>query len=81
MSKLNDEIVRATGGPTLNGGLALWYSKTASESLQDAEARWLFSQAAVTALEKNQDMWFKFLDVTYDGTLNDMKLAYWSAQP
>lgn len=78
---LGDNIKRATGGTTINDGLSSWFSRTASESLNDAERRWLLSQAATTA-GANNDLWYQFLrDALYTGSLNDMKLAYWKAQP
>jgi hypothetical protein len=79
MTTLNDEILRATGGATVNEGLASWYSKTASESLNDAEARWLFSQVAVTTYASVQDMWKQFLGGS--GALPDLLFSYWSSQP
>lgn len=77
MTTLNDEILRATGATTVNDGLATHYGKTATESLQDAEARWLFSQPAVTVKTTINDMWVQFQGA---GQINDLKLAYWSAQ-
>ena len=81
MATINDEVVRATGGSTFNEGLAIWFTRTAAESLQDAESRWLFSQVAVTVLGPINDMWFTFLRAGgFTGTLTDMKHQYWSAQ-
>jgi hypothetical protein len=74
MSTIQDEILRVTGGPTVNDGLATYYSKTPDESLQDAERRWL----GATDTETNQDAWIR---VHGAGQINDVKLAYWSAQP
>ncbi len=70
---LQDEILRATGGPTVNDGLASWFSKTKDESLQDAEYRWLGEQGA--KLNTIQDRWHEFLGGS--GHLNDLLLAYW----
>ncbi len=81
--QINDEILRATGGPTINDGLASWYGMTASETLNDAEMRWLLSQAGTTTGTIN-DLWFEFLSNapnSFTGALNDMKLLYWSSQP
>lgn len=80
MTTLNDEIVRATGGPTVNDGLATHFSKTATESIQDAEARFLFAQAAVTVKGNLTDMWYQFLRASFTGSVGDMKLQYWTAQ-
>lgn len=81
MSALNDEIKRATGGATVNEGLSSWYTRTATESLNDAEHRWLLAQAATTS-GANNDLWHEFLRAAaYTGSVNDMKLAYWKAQP
>jgi hypothetical protein len=78
---ISDLILAATGGPTINGGLAGWYSQTASETLMGAENRWLSEQAGVTAVT-NLDMWFQFLTLNGygPGTVGDMKLKYWAAQ-
>jgi hypothetical protein len=46
MTTLNDEILRATGGPTINDGLSTYFARTPAESLQDAESRWLIGQGA-----------------------------------
>jgi len=74
--QINDCILAATGGPTVNDGLAAYYGKTADESLNDAEYRWLGEQGA-TALQLN-DRWFEFLTGRgYVGSLNDMKETYW----
>lgn len=86
MSTLHDEIKRATGGLTVNEGLSDWFSRTATESLKDAEARWLFAQVTVLTYGHINDMWREFLLPVYgllagSEDLNDMKFAYWSAQP
>ena len=79
MSQLNDEILRATGAATINDGLSTWFSRTASESLNDAESRWLLSQVAVTALSDINSMWVQFQGGS--GHVSDLKLAYWVGQP
>ena len=80
MGTLNDEILRATGGPTVNDGLRSWFSALSTETLNDAELRWLQAQAGVTGTTIN-DCWMQFLSgLGYQGTLNDMQLAYWTAQ-
>lgn len=77
MSQLNDEILRATGGPTVNEGLALWFGKQKSEALNDAELRWLKGGDGAVGSTIN-DLWYTFLRAaTLTGAINDMKLAYW----
>lgn len=73
MSQLNDEIVRVTGGPTVNDGLASWFGKTAGESLQDAEFRWLGEQLA--SGNTISDRWVDFMGVF---GINDARYDYWS---
>jgi len=81
MKELNDEILRATGGPTINEGLATWFSKTKDESLQDAEMRFLTGKLVLVDASI-QDRWYAWLGVLgHTGALNDRKLQYWSAQP
>ena len=72
---LNDAILQATGGPTVNQGLANWFGKSPNETLQDAERRWLITETG-SADGTNEDLWMLFL-VGYSGTINDRKLAYW----
>jgi len=76
MSQINDEILRATGGTTVNDGLAIWYSKTVDESLQDAEFRWLGEQLA--AGDTINDRWVSFTGIPQ---INDGKYDYWSKLP
>lgn len=73
MSQLNDAILAATGGPTINDGLATWYGKTDDEAINDAEYRWLIEQGAAPATIN--DMW---IDAFGPGQINDVKLAYWT---
>ncbi len=51
MAALHDEIRRATGGPHIQDGLSTWFSRTATESLQDAERRWLKAILGITAVD------------------------------
>jgi phospholipase C len=71
---LNDEILRVTGGPTVNDGLMSYFG--GSGSLNDRERQWLQAQGAT--LGPVNDMWMEFLSAT-PGTVNDRKLAYWTA--
>ena len=74
---IQDEILRATGGPTVNDGLAVHFGKTATESLQDAERRWLGGDEALAPVQQLNDLWI----ANYGpGQINDVKLAYWSGQ-
>jgi len=72
---IQDEIFRVTG-LQVNDGLAVHFGKTATESLQDAERRWLLAQPGVTGGTIN-DMWIQFAG---PGQINDAKLKYWNAQ-
>jgi len=76
MSTINDVIVDVTGGPTVNDGLASWYSKTADENLQDAEYRWLRESGADPT--QINDMWYALLQLMgLEGALSDMQLQFW----
>ncbi len=72
---VQDEILRATGGPTVNDGLRTWFGATASETLQDAERRWLLAQPGAICGTIN-DLWMQTLSGT-PGTLNDKVFTYW----
>ena len=74
-NQINDAIVGATGGPDIASGLASWYGKTATESLMDAEARWLIAQGATPG--HIQDMW---VEVFGPGEFNDVYFEYWRNQ-
>lgn len=76
--QLNDAILEATGGPTVNEGLSSHFSRTASETLGDAEQRWLKEQVGVTS-ESIGDCWYEFTTgLGYSGSLNDRQFAYWT---
>ena len=78
MSTINDEILRVTGGPTINDGLSAFFGRTDSEALPDAEYRYL-QELGATATQRN-DMWFEVLRAAgYTGALNDMLFQFWSA--
>ena len=79
MTTLNDAILAATGGPTVNDGLRAWFGATSAETLNDAELRWLKSRPGVTTTTIN-DAWMQYLGALgYTGTLNDRLLQYWVA--
>ena len=76
MTTLNDAILLATGGPTINEGLATHFSRTVAESLQDAERRYLIEKGATPG--HRNDMWFGVLRANgHTGTLNDMLFTFW----
>ena len=76
MTTLNDAILTATGGPTINDGLSSHFERTVDEALNDAEYRFLID-AGATPTQLN-DMWFELLRALgYVGALNDMKLEFW----
>ncbi|MCP4079448.1 MAG: hypothetical protein GY743_04305 [Planctomycetaceae bacterium] len=71
-----DNTLAATGGPTINDGLADWLSKTGNENINDATRRWLIAQGATPA--PLSDMWLEFLrGLGYTGTVSDMKASFW----
>ena len=75
MSQINDNIV-AVVGPHISDGMAVHYGKTASESLDDAERRWLIENGATSA--QINDMWFEVLrGAGYEGHLQDMLISFW----
>lgn len=77
---LLDAIRGKTGGTTISDGLRSWYSATSSESLNDAERRWLLAFGATTS-GTNNDLWMQYLDsLGHTGSLNDRKFQYWNAQ-
>lgn len=79
---VQDEILRATGGPTIAAGLSTWFTRTSSESVQDAEHRWLLEQVQVTKGGSNKDMWYQLLRALgFTGGMGIMTLEYWRGQP
>jgi len=78
MSQINDAILLATGGPTINDGLATYYGKLSDESLQDAEFRFLVDNGVAPG--QLNDMWLQVLnDNGFEGSLDDARLAFWEA--
>ena len=74
MTTLNDEILRVTGGPTVNDGLMSFFG--GSGSLNDRERQWLLDQGAT--LGPVNDMWMQVLaEPAYSGTLNDRLFSFW----
>jgi hypothetical protein len=79
MSHINDNILKFTGGPTINDGLGTWFGRTVDETLNDAEFRWLRANDSQVIGTIN-DMWFNMLRAAgYTGSLTDMLFAYWNA--
>ena len=80
MSHVNDDIILATGGPTVNEGLSTWFSRTATETLGDAERRWLLAQVGAAG-GTISDLWYAVLRAAgHTGSLNDMKKSYWNIE-
>lgn len=77
---LNDEILRATGGPTVTEGLLAYFQAggATATNLMDAEHQWLKIQTPA-GQGTNQDLWMDYLGLALglDGTLNDRLLQYW----
>ena len=72
---LNDAILAATGGPTVNDGLMSYYGGVGA--LRDRERAWLLANGGVSGT--NQDLWMQaLLGAGYTGTLNDMQFSFWS---
>jgi len=80
LSSINDNIKLATGGNSVPDGLADWYSKTNTESLVDAEFRWLSNIDTQNSGGSIDDLWFNILrSAGYSGSLSDMRAAYWES--
>ncbi len=78
-SQINDCILEATGGPTVNDGLLSYYllNGATSNNIKDAEYEFLLVQGA-TASTSIQDMWFEFLrGRAYVGSVSDMQSRFW----
>jgi hypothetical protein len=84
---LNDEILRATGGPTINDGQLAYFLAQGGTgtALNDVTRSWLLSKivAPTTGDETTNDLWMIYLtEAGYTtGTLNDRQLAYWTGLP
>lgn len=79
---LDDAIIKATGGPSVNEGLLKYYraNGATSNNLMDAERQYLLTRLAVADDGKttNQDLWRAFLLAAPQVSLNDAQLAFWS---
>ena len=81
MSQINDAILAATGGPTVNDGLVTYYQANGavSDDLQDAELEFLQALVVPVAAGSLQDMWLEFLGVQgFIGALDDRRAAFWA---
>ena len=80
-TNVNDAIRIATGGNTINDGLCTYFGKQPTETLQDAERRWLSEAPRNIPIGCWNDMWFQYLTgLGYTGALPDMFLQYWIDQ-
>lgn len=82
MGTLNDEVMKTTGGPTLCEGLRNWYiaGGATGTTLNDLERSYL--EARTVRSGTINDMWMELLTLSgYTGTLNDMQLQFWTANP
>ena len=78
---INDAILKATAGPTLNEGLLAWYRGNGATSydIQDAENEFLTARSAPAG--QIADRWFAYLGtLTYTGSLDDRRYQYWTAR-
>lgn len=76
---INDHILAATGGPTVNDGLLAWYKArgATSNNLIDAEREFLLARGVADG--HLSDMWFKYLGgLGHTGSLSDRKYQFWS---
>lgn len=81
MSQLNDCILSATGGPTVNDGLLAYYklNGATSNTLLDAEREFLLARVGAGVVDGHtNDMWQTYLTFKgYTGTLTDMLNTFW----
>lgn len=81
---VNDEIMRATAGPTLNDGLMSYYLANggAGATLQDRETTYLTAKGFPVAGGTVQDRWMAYLaSLGYTGALTDRWFQFWLARP
>ena len=76
-----DAMLAGTGGNNIQDGLAIFFSKTSTESLQDAEKRWLLEAPQSATPGTIQDMWYEVTgNLGHTGALMDRLLKYWNTQ-
>lgn len=79
MTHINDDILVATGGPTVFDGLLTYYQTNGATSnhLRDAEYEFLIAQGVIAAAIP--DMWYEFLiGKGYSGSIVDMYKQFWA---
>ena len=76
-----DEIFRVEG-LQVNDGQAEHFGKTATESVQDAERRFLKALVIAEVGEALPDLWYQLGVEQFPAALSvpDIKLAYWSSK-
>lgn len=77
---LNDEILRATGGPTVNDGLRSYFTANGGVggTLDVLERTWLLLQFPTAPVDSPiGDLWMRF-PLPAGGAINDKKLRFWS---
>lgn len=81
MTTLNDEILRVTGGPTVNDGLRSYFAANGGvgTTLNELERTWLLLQhpTASPVTSTIGDLWMMFA-LPVDGTMNDKQLRFWT---
>lgn len=80
---LNDAMLAATGGPTVNDGLRAYWSQVVPNpetlTLDDLQHAWLRIQMPVAPQTTLNDLWMEYLTGVegLSGTMSDMELQYW----
>lgn len=79
---VEDEMFRVAGTLTLDDAKALLFGKTVTEQINDAEFRWLGEVPRNGVGATIEDRW-KTIAIHGGANkhVNDIKLAYWKAQP
>ena len=81
---IQDEILRVTGGPTVQDGKATHFGKTDNETLQEAEFRWLSEVPRLGTGNTIAERWISALNtlgiISGPKQLNDARFEYWSSQ-
>ena len=78
---INDCILAATGGPTVNDGLLAWYKAggATSDSINDAEREFLLAQGVADG--QLNDMWVEYISnlpgAPSSGSANELLRWYW----
>jgi len=73
------DAIFAVEGLQVNEGMAAHFARTATESLQDAELRWLNETVVGGPVLSIADGWHALGAEQFAGLnhINDIKLAYW----